>query len=58
MSALDDLKAEVAAAVASMDAATAALNARTDDSADLAALRDQLATAQGALDAAVAAKAP
>jgi hypothetical protein len=55
MSALDDLKTEAAKAVASMNAATAALSSPSD-AADLAAVTTDLATAQTALAAAIAAK--
>lgn len=52
MSALEDLKNEVAKAVASMNAAAAAIGSQ-NDSAQLADLTSQLATAKGALDTAL-----
>ena len=58
MSAVADLAAETAKMVASVNAAITALGAAPDDAAQLAAVTAQLATAQAALDAAVAAKSP
>lgn len=52
---LQDLTAEVAATVNSINAAIAVLGS-TSDATQLEALRAELATAQTALDAAVAAK--
>lgn len=53
MSAIEDLTVEVAADVASIQAAITALGASSSDSAQLVALTAQLATARAALDAAV-----